>query len=218
MTVTSDSIEETKAVLRSLARDRVRGLTDHERARLSGAACGAAMAWTPLATAECVLAYAPMRSEVDVTPLIEVLQRGGCRVCLPRADWARGTIEAVPVLDLESDLDLVEHGVRQPRAALASVPVESVQVVVAPGLAFDDRGGRLGRGGGFYDRLLAALPRAARAIGIAYEAQIFERIPMEGHDRAIDALATPARLLEFGATEHVGGGAAAGFDDGGTGR
>lgn len=214
----SDSIEDTKAALRSLARERVRGFSDHERARLSGAACDLALQWPPLAGAACVLAYAPMRSEVDVGGLIEALLARGARVCVPRTNWDTGAIEPVPITDLASDLDLLDHGVRQPRAERPAIGAQEVQIVVAPGVAFDDQGGRLGRGGGFYDRLLSGLARDARVIGVAFEAQVLERIPMEAHDRAVDALATPARLLAFSATDRARGDHAPGLDDGGTGR
>jgi 5-formyltetrahydrofolate cyclo-ligase len=140
-----------------------------------------------------------MRSEVDVEPLIEALLSRGCTVCIPRSDWEGGHIEPVPITDLR-EIDLVERGVRQPRPSLPALPVGSVEAFIVPGLAFDERGGRLGRGGGFYDRVLGDPARRAPALGICFEAQVLEDIPMEPHDQPVEAIATPARLLDFGAT------------------
>lgn len=201
----ADSIEETKAGLRAMVRARLRELTAHERARLSRAACDEAGAWAPLAGASCVLAYAPMPSEVDITPLIEALLDRGVTVCIPRVDWAGARIDPVPIRDLAADLTMVERGVRQPREALAPVAIDSVQVVVVPGVAFDLHAGRLGRGGGFYDRVLGARTRPGMALGVGFEAQVVERVPMEGHDQRVDALATPARLIEFRAARATEG-------------
>lgn len=204
MIIMSDSVEDTKAGLRALVRERLAPLRPGERSRLSAAACRLALEYAPLASARAVLAFIPMRSEVDVEPLIEALLNRGVTVCAPRADWLSCRIEPVPITDLSRDLDLVERGVRQPRADLPAIDHRRLDVVLVPGVAFDEQGGRLGRGGGFYDRVLGDPARRARALGIAFEAQVLERIPMEAHDRPVDALATPARLMEFGATERAG--------------
>lgn len=195
----ADQARQTKADLRALVRGRLRDLTAHERARMSHAACEQALAWPPLAAAECVLAYAPMPSEVDVEPLIEALLARGACVSIPRVDWDAGTIAPVPITDLLADLTLIEHGVRQPRENLPAIDMSKIQAVVVPAVAFDLAGGRLGRGGGFYDRVLSGRTRPGLALGVGFEAQVVDEIPMEGHDQRVDALATPARLIEFGA-------------------
>jgi 5-formyltetrahydrofolate cyclo-ligase len=197
--MTADHARETKADLRALVRVRLRDLTGHARARLSQAACDQALAWAPLTRAGCVLAYAPMPSEVNVEPLIESLLARGVCVCIPRVDWDAGTIVPVRVTDLLADLTVVEHGVRQPRETLPAVGMEQIQAIVVPAVAFDLTGGRLGRGGGFYDRVLGGRARPGLVLGVGFEAQIVDEIPMEGHDQRVDALATPARLIEFGA-------------------
>lgn len=194
-----DQIRDTKAELRAMVRGRLRALTGTERARLSGAACDHALGWEPLHEAACVLAYAPMPSEVNIEPLIESLLARGVTVCIPRVDWDAGSIAPVPITDMRADLDTVERGVRRPRERLPAIGLDQVQAVVVPAVAFDLAGGRLGRGGGFYDRVLGSRARPGVALGVGFEAQVVDEIPMEGHDQRVDALATPARLIEFGA-------------------
>ena len=192
-----DSIDDTKAELRAMVRARVRDMTDRERARLSRAACEEALGWAPLAEARCVLAYAPMPMEVNIEPLIEALLARGATVCIPRVDWDAAAITPVPIRDMIADLSVVEHGVRQPRDTLPAIDIGEIQVVIAPAVAFDLAGGRLGRGGGFYDRVLGARTRPGLALGVGFEAQVIEHVPMDAYDKRVDALATPTRLMEF---------------------
>jgi 5-formyltetrahydrofolate cyclo-ligase len=201
-----DSIHETKASLRAMVRDRLVGMTGRARARLSAAVCEEAVLWGPLTRADCVLAYAPMPMEVDIEPLIEALLGCGVTVCVPRVDWEASTIVPVPIRDLIDDLSVIERGVRQPRDTLDAIDMARVDVVIAPAVGFDLAGGRLGRGGGFYDRVLGSRTRPGLVLGVGFEAQVVESIPMAGHDKRVDALATPARLVEFTASGSDQGG------------
>ncbi|VAX41372.1 hypothetical protein MNBD_PLANCTO03-1070, partial [hydrothermal vent metagenome] len=141
----TESIRETKASLRARVRDRLRGMTSRERARLSGAVCEEAVLWGPLMRAQCVLAYAPMPMEVDIEPLIEALLGCGVTVCVPRVDWEAQRIAPVPIRDMIGDLSVTERGVRQPRETLPAIDLAEVQVIVVPAVGFDLTGGRLGR-------------------------------------------------------------------------
>jgi 5-formyltetrahydrofolate cyclo-ligase len=76
------------------------------------------------------------------------------------------------------------------------VPPSEIDCVVVPGVAFSPEGWRLGRGGGYYDATLAALPRALR-VGVAFEVQLVPTVPREPHDVALDAVVTESRLLTF---------------------
>ncbi|HZW09818.1 MAG TPA: 5-formyltetrahydrofolate cyclo-ligase [Phycisphaerales bacterium] len=200
----TDSIEDAKSGLRGLVRKRLAAMTPEERGRLSGAVCERALAWEPLARAASVLAYAPMRSEVDIEPLIQALLARGVVVCIPSTDWSGRAILPVPITDLRQDLGATERGVRQPRATLQPIALEEVELFLVPGLAFDALGGRLGRGGGFYDRVLGNTARRGPALGLAFEAQVLEHVPMEAHDQRVDALATCARLIDCRATDSAG--------------
>ncbi len=79
-------------------------------------------------------------------------------------------------------------GIRTPPAGLPAVPLEPGDVVLVPGLAFDRRGGRLGRGGGHYDRALDAAPEGVIFVGLGYAFQCVDEVPMEARDRRMHAL------------------------------
>lgn len=77
------------------------------------------------------------------------------------------------------------------------VDPNAFDVILVPGLAFDLKGGRLGRGAGFYDRFLATLPKKTRLVGVALDEQIVDQAPRDAFDLPVDALATPSRLVVF---------------------
>ena len=80
------------------------------------------------------------------------------------------------------------YGIREPAATLPVVAPRDLDVMLVPGVAFDPRGNRLGYGGGYYDRVLAARP--CLTIGIAWTFQVVDAVPMEPWDQPVDALLT----------------------------
>jgi 5-formyltetrahydrofolate cyclo-ligase len=145
---------------------------------------------------EAFAIYHPQGSELDPAPLARRLAEGGAATLLPVAETRdRALVFRVwsPHLPLEPDAVGVPS---PPRMSGAMTP----QLVVAPLLAFDRHGGRLGQGGGHYDRTLANLRRAGRVfiLGLAYAGQEVEEIPMEPHDERLDAVLTEAGYIEVG--------------------
>ncbi len=87
------------------------------------------------------------------------------------------------------------HGIMEPPEDAPTVPVEELDLILVPGVAFDEKCRRLGRGGGFYDRFLATVPPLVKTCGVAFEAQMVRSVPMDRHDRALDAVITESRLI-----------------------
>ena len=103
-----------------------------------------------------------------------------------------------PAKDLEKDLAEGAFGIREPVPEARNGGAPEPDLVLAPGLAFDARGGRLGKGKGFYDRYLAGA-RALKA-GLAYDVQITEKnLPLDAHDQSMDAVITDKRTQIFSA-------------------
>lgn len=75
------------------------------------------------------------------------------------------------------------------------IPIEKIELIIVPGVAYDRKGNRLGRGKGFYDRLLGSTK--ATKIGVGFEFQLFDEIPVETHDVRMDAVITPGSYLKF---------------------
>jgi len=143
--------------------------------------------------ARSVLFYSPIAGELDLTPLIQTALEAGKVVLLPRYDAKAGSYEAVRVAGLKADCAPGKFGIAEPGAHCPAYPLKSLDLALAPGLGFDLAGRRLGRGRGFYDRLLAQV--AGAKCGVAFDQQIVGEIPAEGHDVPVDFILTPTRWL-----------------------
>ena len=138
-----------------------------------------------LPAGETVAVYRAVGAELDPAPLAMALERAGRRLCLPVAlerDTALVFRRWSPGEPLEMDV----AGCPAP-LPLAEIVVPDL--IITPLLAFDCEGGRLGQGGGYYDRTFAALPDAIR-IGFAYAGQAVDPLPMEAHDIRLHGVLT----------------------------
>jgi 5-formyltetrahydrofolate cyclo-ligase len=144
-------------------------------------------------TAHSVLFYSPIAGELDLTPLIQTALDAGKVILLPRYDAKAEGYEAVHIADLKADCAPGKFGIAEPGPQCAAYPLKSLDLALVPGLGFDLAGRRLGRGGGFYDRLLAQV-RGVKC-GAAFDQQIVAEIPSEGHDVPVDFILTPTRWL-----------------------
>lgn len=190
--------EDAKQVLRLIVRESRGQRPESERARAAGLL--AANALEAVGDARCVAAYASRSTEPDSGPLLEALRERGVRVLLPvlgpglNRDWAeyRGA----------DDLAVRAPG-RPPEPSGPVLPAEAVaeaDAVVAPALAIDAAGTRLGQGGGWYDRVLRLVPPGTPVFGMVFDEELIADVllPVDVHDVPIPAVITPERwfLLE----------------------
>lgn len=142
-------------------------------------------------SARCALMYAPVPREIDVWPLVVERMASGQRVVLPRFVESAGVYEAALVEQLDRDLVVGAFGIREPATWCHAVPLNQLDFVLVPGLAFDLAGRRLGRGKGYYDRLLPAT--GGVCCGLAMDEQVLSSLPAEPHDFVVDHILTPTR-------------------------
>lgn len=145
----------------------------------------------PLKRARSILFFWPKRDEPDVRPAIRWALERGKLVLLPRLSGPRMT--AVRVRNLRTDLEPGPFGLRMPRRGLPAHRT-SPDVVLVPGLAFDRRKHRLGRGRAYFDRFLARHRRCVK-VGVAFSFQIVPRLPVAPHDICMDLIVTDKGLL-----------------------
>jgi len=182
----------------ALPADRVAELSERVRAHLVRHP-----AWR---ASRVVLGYASFRQEVDTFPLLKEVLARGKELVLPRVDRARRSLDLLTVKDLEADLRPGYQGILEPDPSrCAPADPHLIDLVLVPGVVFDRRGFRLGYGGGYYDRLLASLPRAVR-VGLAFSLQVVEELPVLPHDLPVDILVTEEGVLEVGRPEETGPG------------
>jgi 5-formyltetrahydrofolate cyclo-ligase len=194
MTDSNHFAEVSKASLRRQA-SLIRREAHRQSAETAGRGISSAFLSTvPWRPDQVIAGYWPMTEEADVRPLLEDLARQGCPVCLPVVVVKDGPLlfrRWQPGMSLAAG----RHGTFHPPEDSAPLTPE---LLLIPLLAFDRRGGRLGYGGGYYDRTLAALreKRSVMAVGIAYAAQEMVGLPHEPHDQRLDWIITETSARE----------------------
>ncbi len=142
--------------------------------------------------ASTVLAYLNFGAELDTGHWVEQALRDGKRVLLPRVNKASKQLELYQVSDLQQDVAAGSWGIREPlteRCIKEEAP-GTIDFILLPGVAFTRDGGRLGYGGGFYDKLLARMPHRPTLVAAAFELQVVADIPLEDTDRKVEWLVT----------------------------
>jgi 5-formyltetrahydrofolate cyclo-ligase len=200
-------------------RAAVAALTPEERRAASEALCARLALLETLRGARTVLLYLPLPREIDLLPFGRRLLASGAVVAVPRmlasgARGAPGTMEAVAVESLPSppmqgeaakpgepsrsgDEEAFARdalGVRSPLAG-RSIPIAAIDAMIVPALAYDLSGNRLGRGGGYYDRFLAARAASTVVIGVVFDRQLVNAVPSEPYDIRVQIILTDRRLV-----------------------
>jgi 5-formyltetrahydrofolate cyclo-ligase len=146
-----------------------------------------------------VAAFLPLPGEPDLRPFLRRVLREGKNLFLPRID---GTdIVFHRVRNLDEDMSLHAYGMPEPASCLPRMAAGEEILFLVPGLAFDCRGGRLGRGKGYYDRffqgLYAETGKTPLALGTAFSCQIAETIPAGDADFRMAGLVTEKGIVFF---------------------
>lgn len=195
--LSTDDIQSARAQLRKrilAARD---GLSPEFRAAASLAITERLWNMEPVKQARTLFTYVNFRSEPDTTALIQRSLAAGKRVAVPYTVVGSHLLACrikEPALELlpgYCSIPEPDPAVSQPIAA------GSIDLVLLPGSVFDRQGGRLGYGGGYYDRFLATDAPQALRIGIAFEKQVVGELPLLPHDIPLQLLVTEERLLDF---------------------
>jgi 5-formyltetrahydrofolate cyclo-ligase len=145
--------------------------------------------------AASILFFAPLPNEVDLWPLLEEAVAGNKPVALPCFDAEKQRYISRRVKNLRVEIVSGRFGIREPSNACVDISLDDLDLVLVPGVAFDRAGRRLGRGKGFYDRLLQHF-RGKKA-GIAFDEQLVENVPTEATDVRMDFILTPTRCVEM---------------------
>jgi 5-formyltetrahydrofolate cyclo-ligase len=183
-----------KQALRRIVRTRLRALTTEKRGVLSEQARMLLARQALWQEAHSILFFAPKVEEVDVWPLfLEALASGKC-VGLPRFSREEGRYVACRVRDPAKEIETGQYGIREPVREYSTMGLK-LDLILVPGVAFDLHGRRLGRGKGFYDRLLAAV--RGKTCGVAFDEQIVPAVPVEPHDMLLNCILTPTRWVEL---------------------
>jgi len=132
--------------------------------------------------AQTILFYASSSFEVDTLAMIDKASFLGKRVALPIVEQNQRKLIPTLISSME-DVHKGTYGILEPHLNPDRVvAVKDLDVVIVPGLAFDKKNNRLGRGAGYYDRFLSTLPKTVTTVGLAFDFQLTESLPTQGHD------------------------------------
>ena len=133
-----------------------------------------------------LLCYAAIDGEVQTRRILEKALSDGKEVFVPVVtDRQRRHMVVAQVKDLEKDLaHSGPFGIPHPlRLSSREISLNTLDLIILPGIAFDRQGNRLGRGGGYFDRFLLRVPAGVPRVGLAFRFQVVERLPRESHDQ-----------------------------------
>lgn len=189
-----EDLQQRKGALRGSVLAARADLTPEQRAEGSRRAVDHLLGVAAVRRSPVVLLYSAHGDEIDPGALVPILLEHGQRVAFPRVKEDRLQVVAL------SEADSLQPGYRGiPEPTGPPLDPDVIECAIIPGVAFDLDGGRLGRGGGHYDRLLATLPETCLRIGLAFSCQIVPRVPMEPHDRMVDVVISDRSVHETGA-------------------
>ena len=138
--------------------------------------------------AEHVAFYYGIAPEVETKSFLKKVLKDK-KVYLPKVNPEKKVLTLHRILGLSKDLRRGVYNIMEPRAFCEERPASQMDMIIVPGVAFDKQGGRLGRGGGYYDRLLRRAKKAVR-IGLCFREQIVKKVPMKAHDVRMDRVIT----------------------------
>ncbi|MFN7137754.1 MAG: 5-formyltetrahydrofolate cyclo-ligase [Limisphaerales bacterium] len=182
-----------KQKIRQFARQKIQDISAIQREHNSALACALLQTQKLWQQSRSVFFYSPLPSELNIWALVPEALGAGKTVLLPKFDPASNSYLPYRIQDLEGDLLPGKFGINEPDGNCEPYPLKQLDLTLVPALAFDPLGNRLGRGRGFYDRLLAAVSGAK--CGVAFDEQILSKVPVEPHDIPVDYVLTPTRWI-----------------------
>jgi len=185
-----------KGQLRQQLQGRMRELTQQQRAEKSKKACRNLIKTPEFDSAAVIMMYLSLPHEADTAPAILYAWQHGKTIAVPKISWQQRHMIAVEIHSLETGIMTEASGLRSPARGVP-IPVEEIGLVVTPGLGFDRKGNRLGRGQAYYDRFFDSEGFGAVKCGFGLADQVIDSIPSHDHDKQMDLLVTDEDVIYF---------------------
>ena len=189
-------IDRKKKELRQKLLERLLSLTEGEIKRRSQDVTKKLSSLPIYKESKIVMVYYPLPGEVDILEEIRK-ELGSKRFCFPVTDLKEKRMRIFEVKDLDKDFIPGAYGIMEPNPQKTKeTDIGEIDLVIVPGLAFDHQKNRLGRGAGFYDRFLANTSGSTKKIGIAFDFQVLENLPVNlSFDQKVDAVVSEDFIL-----------------------
>lgn len=146
--------------------------------------------------AKIVLLYCNNNWEINSEHIIKRALEMQKIVVLPLASKDKPKLALYKIDVPEKDIVTDSEGTLMPDIdRCKKVPIDCIDIAIIPGLGFDEKGGRVGAGDGYYDLLIPRLPITTRKVAVAFEEQVVALVPMESHDKYVDIIITDSRVI-----------------------
>ena len=186
----------TKKELRQQLRRVIAAVPPHDLHEHSVRSCHHVAETREFRRSQIIMVFLSLPRETDTSSLVLRAWRDRKRVLAPKVTWEQRRMLPIEIRSLSDDLSESPLGIREPAQGMP-IPVADIDLVVVPGLGFDKKGNRIGRGRGFYDRFLAHPDWHGVACGLALEEQVVSDVPVSEHDIPVDMLVTQERVRRF---------------------
>ena len=191
-----EEVREAKQELRAKVEKAISGLEAEDRQQKLETIQERLFDFANFLEARIVLLYVNAPNEVPSMEIIQKTVEIGKIVVLPAFDVQKSGIKLMKIDNPNRDLIMGPRQILEPNPQRCrKVPLECIDIAIIPGVALDEKGGRLGAGDGYYDRLIPKLPITTRKVALAIEDQIFQQVPMESHDKYVDIIVTNKRVI-----------------------
>lgn len=185
-----------KEQLRKQLRRRLIAMEPAVRKQKSSRACRNLFSTKQFQQSGTVMMYLSLAHEVDTCEAILYSWQLGKTVAVPKISWQQRHMIPVEINTLETDFSEEIAGLKNPVGGMPT-PISRIDMVITPGLGFDRKGNRLGRGGAYYDKFFSNVGLKAARCGLAFAEQIVDSVPVLEHDKPIDFLVTDKEVIYF---------------------
>jgi len=191
-----EEIQDTKNEIRNQVASKIAALSDEQLAEKGMRIETRLFEFANFLEAGIALLYVNHQDEVPTQKILKRCYDYNKIVILPAFDTDNKTIKLMKVDHPDKDLKVGPRGSLEPDPERCKiVPVDCIDIAVIPSIALDEKGGRVGSGEGYYDRLIPDLSITTRKVTLAFEEQLFPQVPMESHDKHVDIIITEKRII-----------------------
>ncbi len=191
-----EEIRETKSEIRRNMVEAIEKLPEETIVQKTTAIEKRLFEFANFLEATIVLLYVNSPGEVATARIVEKCYDFGKMVILPAFGTNSAQATLMKVDHLDTELVMGPRRILEPDGTKCkAVPIECIDIAIVPGIAFDEKGCRLGTGEGYYDRLIPDLPVTTRKVALTLEEQMVPQIPMEAHDKHVDIIITDQRII-----------------------
>jgi 5-formyltetrahydrofolate cyclo-ligase len=176
--------------------EKIENFSDEDRQKKQDAVEERLFDFANFIESKVALLYLRRRSEVDTINIIKRSMKKGKKIVLPLVDREKSKTTLYKIENLKDDLKMGPNDYLEPDPDRCKpVPADQIDIAVVPGLAFDEKGGRIGILDNFYDRFIARLPMTTRKVAIAFEEQVVSQVPADSRNKFIDIIITDKRTI-----------------------